>query len=307
MATNEVIFGNQTLISLKNDTVTPETMLSGTTAHDKAGNEIVGTIESYSGSYVIEATSDITLPTANKICTQDITVRAGSSDAFAQLLNGTITTAVVPSSVTKLREYAFYNCEHLEDLQFEGDVTSIETRALSGTTSLENFTIPNTVRSIAQYAFTGSGITTATIPEGVETIASRTFEDCAKLSNVTIPTTVQTIEAYAFRNCTRLLHTSFAEGLISIGQYAFDSAGTQATSPIGIRIYLPASLQTIQAYAFKSNTLISAITFNGKPTSIATTAFSSCSNLRTITCPWANGAVSGAPWGATSATIRYTG
>ena len=30
-----------------------------------------------------------------------------------------------------------------------------------------------------------------------------------------------------------------------------------------------------------------------------------CTNLTTINVPWAEGAVAGAPWGATNATINY--
>ena len=37
MATNKVVYGNQTLIDLTNDTVTPSDVLSGATFHDKSG------------------------------------------------------------------------------------------------------------------------------------------------------------------------------------------------------------------------------------------------------------------------------
>ena len=44
MAVNEVIYNGETLINLKNDTVTPETLAKGVTAHDKSGKSIVGTM-----------------------------------------------------------------------------------------------------------------------------------------------------------------------------------------------------------------------------------------------------------------------
>lgn len=40
---NRVDFNGQTLIDLTNDTVTPETLLSGVTAHDASGATIIGT------------------------------------------------------------------------------------------------------------------------------------------------------------------------------------------------------------------------------------------------------------------------
>lgn len=43
MAVNKVVFGNDTLVDLTNDTVTADTMLEGVTAHDKSGAQITGT------------------------------------------------------------------------------------------------------------------------------------------------------------------------------------------------------------------------------------------------------------------------
>ena len=42
---NKVIYGNTTLIDLTEDTVIPEVMLAGYTAHDASGEIIEGSIE----------------------------------------------------------------------------------------------------------------------------------------------------------------------------------------------------------------------------------------------------------------------
>ena len=44
---NEVILGNEVLISLKNDTVSANTLMRGVTAHDASGTQITGTAGSY--------------------------------------------------------------------------------------------------------------------------------------------------------------------------------------------------------------------------------------------------------------------
>jgi len=44
MGNSKIILGNETLIDLTSDTVTPDTLLAGTTAHDRSGNQIVGTV-----------------------------------------------------------------------------------------------------------------------------------------------------------------------------------------------------------------------------------------------------------------------
>ena len=43
MAINKVVFGNQTLIDLTSDTITPADLASGVTAHDASGASITGT------------------------------------------------------------------------------------------------------------------------------------------------------------------------------------------------------------------------------------------------------------------------
>lgn len=44
MAVNRVIYNGSTLIDLSSDTVTADKLLQGVTAHDAAGNLIVGTL-----------------------------------------------------------------------------------------------------------------------------------------------------------------------------------------------------------------------------------------------------------------------
>ena len=57
--------------------------------------------------------------------------------------------------------------------------------------------------------------------------------------------------------------------------------------------------------AFYSCTGLTSITFNGTPTSIDSTTFNLCTNITSIRVPWSSGAIAGAPWGATNATITY--
>jgi hypothetical protein len=53
MAINKVVFDAKVLLDLTEDTVTPETLAEGTTAHDKAGNAITGTMVKPSGRMYI--------------------------------------------------------------------------------------------------------------------------------------------------------------------------------------------------------------------------------------------------------------
>jgi hypothetical protein len=68
---------------------------------------------------------------------------------------------------------------------------------------------------------------------------------------------------------------------------------------------IPEKVKTIEANAFYGCHGLTALTFEGTPESIASDAFSGCSNIKTINVPWSEGAVAGAPWGATNANIVY--
>ena len=50
MAVNKVIYGTIVLVDLTEDTVTPDKLLKGETAHDASGQPITGTLEPGSGS-----------------------------------------------------------------------------------------------------------------------------------------------------------------------------------------------------------------------------------------------------------------
>lgn len=65
------------------------------------------------------------------------------------------------------------------------------------------------------------------------------------------------------------------------------------------------NITNIEPYAFYGCNTIIAITIPNSVTSIGEQAFGNCTNLTTINIPWSEGAVDGAPWGATNATINY--
>lgn len=55
---NKVVYYGETLIDISSDTVTPETLLEGYTAHDKSGAPIVGTMVIGTGAIVVTEDED---------------------------------------------------------------------------------------------------------------------------------------------------------------------------------------------------------------------------------------------------------
>ena len=69
---NQVIVNGETILDLRSDTVTPETLQKGYTAHDKSGTKITGTLEASSVS--VQPSKSVTI-TSNGTAT--ITPDAG--------------------------------------------------------------------------------------------------------------------------------------------------------------------------------------------------------------------------------------
>ena len=64
-----------------------------------------------------------------------------------------LTSVIIPSSVTEIREYAFDGCISLKNVNIPSSVTEIGCGAFGGCSSLTSVNIPSSVTSIGKYAF----------------------------------------------------------------------------------------------------------------------------------------------------------
>lgn len=199
-----------------------------------------------------------------------------------------VNTTVKPSSASftynKLSEYAGYDIVNVN--------VPIPTKYVTEITITENIIEDNMFKNY-------TALETAILPNTLTTIGIGSFENCTSLTLTTLPDTVTTINDNAFNNCASLSLTTLPTSLITIGNNAF--FGTAMAG----EIHIPNTVTTIGDNIF-SNTGITDIIFDGTPTTISSNAFSNISSLETIYVPWAEGTVTGAPWGAGSnVTILY--
>ena len=68
---------------------------------------------------------------------------------------------------------------------------------------------------------------------------------------------------------------------------------------------IPSGVTSIGDYVFAKCYSLTSVRIPSSVTNIENYAFSSCVSLTDIYCGFAEGAVPGAPWGATNATIHY--
>ena len=122
-----------------------------------------------------------------------------------------------------------------------GGVTSIETSAFSGCSSLTGIVISNGVTSIGEGAF--SGCSSLTDVNSVTSIGSSAFNGCSSLSSVSIPESVAHIGANVFEN-TPWLEEQFSQngGLAIVNRIVIDADET-----ISGNIIVPDNVTRIEA------------------------------------------------------------
>ena len=114
------------------------------------------------------------------------------------------------SPIMYIGERAFYICESLTSVVIPDSVTEIGGWAFCRCPSLTSITIPNGVTSIEQYTFNGcSSLTSVTIPNSVTSIGDGAFQYCESLASIVIPENVTNIGGWAFERCTSLTSITF--------------------------------------------------------------------------------------------------
>ncbi len=226
-----------------------------------------------------------------------------------------LTSIEIPASVETIGNTAFSDCSSLATVTFEkgSRLKTIGNNAYYRCTSLTSIEIPASVETIEKKAFMHcSSLATVTFEKGsqLKTIAGDSydgaFSDCSSLTSIEIPASVETIGKEAFKRCSSLATVTFEKGsqLKTIGggysssshfgtysdYYGAFSDCTALTS-----IEIPASVETIEATAFKRCSKLTTVTFEkgsqlktiggGYSSSYYHGAFSDCSSLTSIEIP----------------------
>ena len=229
-----------------------------------------------------------------------------------------LTSLTIPNSVTSIGSSAF---NRIRMIYYQGRATGAPWGALCMNGYVEDSlyykssakdtltgahpaifsaTIPNSVTTIGDYAFSGcSGLTSVTIPNSVTLIGGSAFEVCSGLTSLTIPNSVTSIGNSAFSYCSGLTSLTIPNSVTSIGGAAFDGCSglTSVTIPNSVTsieystfnecysltsVTIPNSVTSIGQFAFYRSGLTS-LTIPNSVTSIGESAFYGCSGLTSVT------------------------
>ena len=208
---------------------------------------------------------------------------------------------VIPSTVTKIADEAFYMNDYVEDVivgtnvKEIGDDAFIEFKNLrmvslpEGLKKIgrgafafnENLTIidiPRSVTEIGENAFENTGVKSVVIPKGVETVSDEAFRICGNLQKVTISEGVKTIGTNAFELCESLTQINLPSTLRTIEHGAFARTGIST-------ITLPEGLYEMEGYVFFECLNLREIKIPKSVKKIEGNAFVSCDNLKKIYVP----------------------
>ena len=239
------------------------------------------------------------------------TVTSIGDDAFSGAEGLTIIN--IPNSVTTIGDRAFYGATSLTSITIPASVTSIGTGAFSGAASLTlvdvdvdnteyasvdgvlfdkqqlllikypedksdtSYTIPNTVTSIGDDAFSGvKFLTSIDIPDGVSIIGDGAFRSAGSLTSITIPDGVAAIGVGVFANTPNLTTVTIPNSVTSIGDDAFSYA-ISLTS-----ITIPDLVASIGDRAFQNTSSLISINIPSSVTSIGVGAFTGAESLTSV-------------------------
>ncbi|MBQ3082180.1 MAG: leucine-rich repeat protein, partial [Clostridia bacterium] len=191
-----------------------------------------------------------------------------------------VKNVIIPEGVTSINSSAFYGCSSLTSITLPQGVTSIGYSTFYGCSSLTSITIPHSVTRIGNDVFYGcSSLTSITLPQGVTSIGYSAFGYCSSLASITIPEGVTRIGDDVFYNCRGLASITIPEGVTSIGNSAFQNCSSLTS------ITIPNSVTSIGRFAFEGCSSLTSITIPEGVTSIGYSAFRDCSSLTSITIP----------------------
>ena len=169
-------------------------------------------------------------------------IREISSYAFYTCAN--LTSVEIPVSVSYIRDYAFASCNVLQNISLTSGLVFIGQNAFYNAGNMiqpQNFnvTIPNSVTSIGQSAFSYSRINSINLSNQITEIKDFTFNGCPSLTSINIPNNIITIGNNVFTS-SKLSNVIIGNGVTSIGNTCF--AGCDSLTSVTIQAISPPTL-----------------------------------------------------------------
>ncbi len=234
---------------------------------------------------------------------EDCCVVADNIDAGTVVIdsvdNGELGYIVVADALPKVRVYAEVNklivktgtidatdwyqlrqMHNLVYLDISGlSVSEIPYQALYDCWQIETVILPDTLKSIRDYAFAYTGVKDIVIPPTVRNIyGGYNFYDCDSLRSIVIPEGVKSLPVQCFYDCNNLHSVTLPSTLTSMSDNCFEGCDLYS-------LHLPGALSYIPSYGFKNNKNLVKVEFEEGNSYIGYEAFLQCNSIDSLVFP----------------------
>ena len=243
-------------------------------------------------TYGLDTETDYTVTTYSK---------STSGSGYNVLQNEDLADGVKLVTTGIISDYAFYNCDNLEEVVISDSTTYVGSSAFEISDSITAVTLSGSITS-----YTGSNIfkdcsnlKTVTVEDGVTTLGDTMFYNCTALTSIDlsdtltdmgtnalaktgltsieIPGSVATVKG--LNGCESLASVTLNEGTSAIYDSAFSGCSALTS------IELPSTVTSVGEYAFKNCTSLATVELNDGLTTIGYDAFYKCTSLESIELP----------------------
>lgn len=173
---------------------------------------------------------------------------------------------------------ATVTCEWVD--YYRGQVDEYKKADYSGDIEIPSEVIYNEetykVTAVGNRAFSGTSVTSVSIPERVESIGLCAFWNCSGLTSVTIPQSVTSVGANAFSGTA--WYNNQPDGLLYLDNWLIGYKGNQPTGELNIA----EGTKGIAARVFYNCEDLTAVTIPQSVLSIGASAFYNCTGLKSV-------------------------
>jgi len=192
--------------------------------------------------------------------------------------------------VTSIGMYAFYRNTTLTGVTLPSTLLTIENAAFSGCTALETIEIPDHVKSLGESVFEQcTGLKSFSLPSTLTALPARIFSGCTALEVIRLPESLQKIGTGAFSGCSGAKEIYIPKSVTEIGYVAFDRCDAVEKLTIPFLGETPSDSGAILGDTFTTTnrnlpaTLKEVVLLGG--TRIEEDAFEDCASMESISLP----------------------
>ena len=227
--------------------------------------------------------------------------------------HGKVEEVILPSSITEIPDYCFYNISTLQSIVVSSNLTKIgkESFANSGLTEIKlpesltqigegcfagcnqlrnvDMSSAKSLKQLSKECFSSSGVNEVILPNSISEIGDNCFAYCSSLSKIQIPTGVKIIPYRAFISCESLTEIILPKGLETIESGAFKGCKNLK------KINFPFAMKGISEWSFQDcesleELLLPKLTYFGgfvsfKGSEIFTPAIENAKSLKKLVIP----------------------